>query len=199
MDNAVDDFLRNFPSKLIAWKMRAIIRPFGSRYDKPSDEIEHQIAHILQNPCGARDRIGEGQYLARVEGSLFGDLEQTLDDIIKVEPIFEHICDVMGEKLEMMQLGKLADNALAANFINEEQAALMHQAEAGRLRTINVDDFDPQELVMSTSKKAKVKASPRKRSTAPSKAKADIAKVAATKRVSASKPKAPKDPAKATS
>jgi len=199
MDNAVDDFLRNFPSTLIAWKMRAIIRPFGSRYDKPSDEIEHQIAHILQNPCGARDRIGEGQYLARVEGSLFGDLEQTLDDIIKVEPIFEHICDVMGEKLEMMQLGKLADNALAANFINEEQAALMHKAEAGRLRTINVDDFDPQELVMSTSKKAKVKASPRKRSTAPNKAKADIAKVAATKRVSASKPKAPKDPAKATS
>jgi acyl-CoA dehydrogenase len=34
----------------------------------------------------------------------------------------------------------------------------MTETEAGRLRTINVDDFDPQELVMSTSGKVKPKA-----------------------------------------
>lgn len=163
IDLAIDDFIRNFPVAPIAWMLRALVQPLGKRFDKPSDTLEHKIAHILQNPCSARDRIGEGQYLSRIEGSLFGDLEQTLENMIKVEPIFDRICSVLGQKLPMTQLDKLAEKALAANIISEEDAVLLRETEAGRLRTINVDDFDPQELLMSTSDKVKKKAAPRKR------------------------------------
>lgn len=163
IDVAIDDFIRNFPVAPVAWMLRAFVQPFGKRFDKPSDEIEHKIAHILQNPCSARSRIGEGQYLTRIEGSLFGDLEQTLDNMIKSEPIFDRICKTLGEKLPMTQLDKLADKALAANIISEEDAALLRETEAGRLRTINVDDFDPQELLMSTSSKVKKTGTARKR------------------------------------
>lgn len=45
-----------------------------------------------------------------------------------------------------MQLDKLADTGLSLNAINEQEAELLRNAEIGRLRTINVDDFDPQEL-----------------------------------------------------
>jgi acyl-CoA dehydrogenase len=38
----------------------------------------------------------------------------------------------------------------------------MKETEAGRLRTINVDDFDNQELLMSTSKNVKKPAPKRK-------------------------------------
>ena len=41
----------------------------------------------------------------------------------------------------------LADEALAEDVINEEEANLLRKTEAGRLRTINVDDFDHEELV----------------------------------------------------
>jgi acyl-CoA dehydrogenase len=169
IDVAIDDFIRNFPVKPISWVLRAMVQPFGKRFDKPSDKIEHQIAHILQNPCSARSRLGEGQYLARVEGSVFGDLEQTLDNIIKVEPIFDRICKALGEKLPMTQLDLLADKAIAANIISEDEATLLRETEAGRLRTINVDDFDPQELLMSTSDKIK-KPAVRKRTTKSTKA-----------------------------
>lgn len=169
IDVAIDDFIRNFPVKPVAWVLRTLVQPFGKRFDKPSDEIEHQIAHILQNPCSARTRLGEGQYLARVEGSVFGDLEQTLDNIIKVEPIFDRICKALGEKLPMTQLDLLADKAIAANIISEDEATLLRETEAGRLRTINVDDFDPQELLMSTSDKIK-KPAARKRTTKNTKA-----------------------------
>jgi acyl-CoA dehydrogenase len=165
IDVAIDDFIRNFPVKPVAWMLRLLVQPFGKRFDKPSDEIEHQIAHILQNPCSARSRLGDGQYLTRVEGNLFGDLEQTLDNMIKVEPIFDRICKTLGEKLPMTELDKLADRALAADMISEEDAALMRETEAGRLRTINVDDFAPQELLMSTSSKVKKK-TPAKKSSA---------------------------------
>ncbi|MBT1449578.1 acyl-CoA dehydrogenase FadE [Glaciecola sp. XM2] len=155
IDVAIDDFIRNFPVKPVGWVLRALVQPFGIRFDKPSDKLEHKIAHILQNPCSARSRLGDGQYLERVEGSLFGDLEQTLENMIKVEPIFDKICKALSEKLPMTQLDLLADKALAANIISEDDAKLMRETEAGRLRTINVDDFDPQELLAATSKKVK--------------------------------------------
>ena len=100
---------------------------------------------MLQTPSTARSRLGYGQYLTREEGSLFGDLEQTLDDVLASEPIFERICK--QAKLPFTRLDVLADEALAEGIINEEEANLLRKTEAGRLRTINVDDFDHEELV----------------------------------------------------
>ncbi len=155
IDIAIDDFIRNFPSAPVGIVLRILVQPFGKLNDKPSDIIEHKIAHILQNPGSARDRLGHGQYMTRIEGSLFGDLEQTLENIVKVEPIFEKICTSLGKKMHMTGLDILADEALAANIISEQEAELMRETEAGRLRTINVDDFDPQELLAATSSKVK--------------------------------------------
>lgn len=153
IDVAIDEFIRNFPSRSVAIYLRAVVQPFGTLNAKPSDDIEHKIAHILQKPGSARDRLGHGQYLTRIEGSLFGDLEQTLENIVKVELIFNSICKTLGEKLPMTQLDKLADKALAAGIISDDEAVLLRETEAGRLRTINVDDFNPQDLLAANSKK----------------------------------------------
>ncbi|MBT0586379.1 acyl-CoA dehydrogenase FadE [Alteromonas oceanisediminis] len=153
-ETAIDEFLRNFPSPVLAGLLRAIVLPFGRRIDRPSDVTEHKIAHILQTPCAARDRIGYGQYLTREEGNLIGDLEQTLDDVLAVEPVFERICQARKQKLPFTQLADLADSALKDGIIDEQEAALMKRTEAGRLRAISVDDFEPAELVAaSTTKK----------------------------------------------
>jgi acyl-CoA dehydrogenase len=162
LDIALDDFLRNFPNKVVGMSLRALVLPFGKRYSAPSDEIEHKIAHILQHPNKTRDRLGHGQYLTQEEGNLLGDLEKTLLNIVKVEPIFDKICKELGEKLPMTNLDLVAERALEAGIIDKEQADLLIETEAGRLRTINVDDFDPQELLMSTSKKVKKPAAKRK-------------------------------------
>lgn len=153
IDIAIDDFIRNFPSRPVAAFLRVVVQPYGKLNDKPSDKNEHEIAHILQKPGSARDRLGDGQYIERTEGSLLGDLEQTLENIVKVEPIFESICSALGKKLPMTQLDLLAEQALKANIISQQEADLLIETEAGRLRTINVDDFDPQELLAANSKK----------------------------------------------
>lgn len=183
IDVAIDDFIRNFPSLPVALLLRVIVQPYGKVNDKASDETEHKIAHILQKPGSARDRLGHGQYLARVEGSLFGDLEQTMENMVKVEPIFEKICTALKKKLPMTQLDQLAKQALEANIITADEAQLLTITEAGRLRTINVDDFDPQELLASTSKKVKrparkrvVKRSPKTSTQGANKVAADSAK-----------------------
>lgn len=153
MDIAIDDFIRNFPSLPVSLFLRTIVQPYGQVNDKPSDKVEHKIARILQKPGSARDRLGNGQYLTRIEGSLFGDLEQTLENMVKAEPIFDKICSKLNKKLPMTQLDQLATLALDKGIINEQEAELLTQTEAGRLRTINVDDFDPQELLAANSNK----------------------------------------------
>ena len=55
----------------------------------------------------------------------------------------------------------MADRALADDIINASEAQLLKDTEAGRLRTINVDDFTPEELVFHS--KALVKDKPTKR------------------------------------
>ncbi len=151
IDVAIDDFIRNFPVMSVRVFLRTVVQPFGKLNDKPSDKIEHKIAHILQKPNSARSRLSYGQFIGK--DSLFGDLERTLENMIKAEPIFDKICQSLGEKLPMTKLDELADRAIAANIISDEDAALLKETEAGRLRTINVDDFDPQELLAATSKK----------------------------------------------
>jgi acyl-CoA dehydrogenase len=162
LEIALDDFLRNFPSAAVGMTMRALVMPFGRRYSAPSDALEHKIAHILQHPNKTRDRLGHGQYLTQEAGNLLGEMEETLINIVKCEPIFDRICKALGEKLPMTNLDTLADRALKAEIISKDEAVLMRKAEAGRLNTINVDDFDGQELLMSTSKKIKKPAVKRK-------------------------------------
>jgi acyl-CoA dehydrogenase len=123
--------------------------PFGKKYKRPSDQLEHEIAKMLQTPSEARSRLGEGQYLSRVQGSLMGDLEQTLENVIAAEPIYNKVCKAAKQYLPFTELNKVADKGLELKVITEEQATLLRETEKGRLRTINVDDFKHSELAQT--------------------------------------------------
>ncbi|MBO1255555.1 acyl-CoA dehydrogenase FadE [Alteromonas sp. 5E99-2] len=147
LETSLLGFFDNFPNKALGRALGLLIMPFGRRFKRPSDKLEHTISRMLQTPSTARTRLGDGQYLTRESGNLHGDLEQTLDDIIACEPIFERICKEKNEKLPFTQLESLAEEALKNEWITEAEATLLKQAEAGRLRTINVDDFEHKELI----------------------------------------------------
>ncbi|MCJ8267868.1 MAG: hypothetical protein MJK04_00525, partial [Psychrosphaera sp.] len=50
------------------------------------------------------------------------------------------------------RLNEDADRGLALKAITEAEADLLRRAEVGRLKAINVDDFDPQELTANHRK-----------------------------------------------
>jgi acyl-CoA dehydrogenase len=126
--------------------------PLGKHFAKPSDKLDHQVATILQTPCDARTRLGKGQYLSRESGSLMGDLEQTLENVIACEPLFNKVCKAAKERYPFTNLDKIADKGLALEVLTEQQAELLRLTELGRLRTINVDDFDPSLLAQASAK-----------------------------------------------
>lgn len=143
---AIDELISNFPNKIVAKLLRLIILPLGTWLKKPSDITDHKVAALLQYPNEARSRLGQGQYLTREPENVLGQLEQTLEDIIACEPIFDKICRELGQRLPFYQLDLVAEKGLAANIITAEEAALLTKTEVARKATINVDDFDSDDL-----------------------------------------------------
>lgn len=146
---AIIELLNNFPNKTVALTMRCLIFPLGAWIKKPSDKLEHKISKILQTVNESRDRLGEGQYLTPNKNNVWGDLETGLVDILACEPIFDKVCHKLGEKFPFHHLNELADKALAAKVITQSEAEILRKAELSRKSIIDVNDFDPIELVSS--------------------------------------------------
>jgi acyl-CoA dehydrogenase len=162
LEVALEELLNNFPSKLLGKSLKVLVMPFGKSYQRPSDSLDHKIASILQTPCEARKRLGAGQYMSRTDNSLMGDLEQTLENVIASEPLYDKICNAANDKMPFTQLDKLAAIGLELGVISEMEASLLRETEAGRLRTINVDDFDPAALIQRVpAEKPKAKRKPK--------------------------------------
>ena len=75
-------------------------------------------------------------------------LEQAFIDIQQAEPIYNQIVDVLGRR-PFTGLDALGAEALSADIITKDEAELLARAEISRLRTINVDDFAPLDLVVN--------------------------------------------------
>ncbi|MCA1921525.1 acyl-CoA dehydrogenase FadE [Buttiauxella noackiae] len=145
-EQAIDDLLRNFPNAFVAGMLRVVIFPLGRRYDAPSDKLDHKLAKIMQIPSATRSRIGRGQYLTPSEFNPAGLLEEALMDVMAAEPIHLRICKETGRNLAFTRLDEQAKQWLAEGKINADEAAILTKAEASRLRSINVDEFEPEEL-----------------------------------------------------
>ncbi|PAR47067.1 acyl-CoA dehydrogenase FadE [Vibrio metoecus] len=143
---AIDEFLANFPNRLIGRALRLLIMPFGRVRKAPSDKLDSKLAQILQTPSATRSRIGRNQYLTPSDHNPAGKIEQALQVILQAEPLFDKVCKELGQRRPFMGLDEVARIGLEAKVLTIQEAALLSEAEAHRLYTINVDDFVPQEL-----------------------------------------------------
>ncbi|CDG22174.1 Acyl-coenzyme A dehydrogenase [Xenorhabdus poinarii G6] len=152
-EQAINDLLRNFPNRLVAGLMRVIIFPLGRAHTAPSDKLDHKLAQLLQTPSATRSRIGRGQYLIPSEHNPHGLLEEALHDIIAAEPIHARLSREAAKNLSFTRLDKLAEQALAERRITQEEADILKRAENSRLRSINVDEFEPDAFIPNSAKR----------------------------------------------
>lgn len=148
---AIDEFLANFPNRIIGRALRVLLLPFGRVRRLPSDQLDHQVAQLMQTPSAARDRIGRYQYLEPSRNNPAGRINDTLSLILEVEPLFDKVCKARKQKRPFTQLDTVAELGLAEGILTTEEADLLRKAEARRLETINVDDFEPDYLAAKKS------------------------------------------------
>ncbi len=150
-ETAVDEFLANFPNKVMGRALRVIVMPFGRVRKAPNDKLDSKVARILQTPSATRSRIGRGQYLEPTEHNPAGKIELALSVILQAEPVFDKVCKAQGKRRPFLRLDTLAEEGLVQGIITEEEAELLREAEQHRLDTINVDDFEPEQLAAKPS------------------------------------------------
>ncbi len=147
-ENAISDLLRNFPDRWIAALLQLVIFPTGRHCHAPSDQLDHQLAQILQQPSATRSRLGRGQYLTPDGHNPAAQLEQALLDVMAAEPIHDRLCQQLQKHLPFTRLDKLAADELQSGRITQEEADILQRAEASRLYAINVDEFDAAALAV---------------------------------------------------
>jgi acyl-CoA dehydrogenase len=148
---AIDEFLANFPNRVIGRALRVLLLPFGRVRRLPSDKLDHKVAQLMQTPNESRDRIGRFQYLEPTRNNPAGRINDTLSLILQVEPLFDKVCKARKERRPFTQLDTVAELGLAEGILTSEEADLLRKAEARRLETINVDDFEPDYLAAKKS------------------------------------------------
>ncbi|RSD31789.1 acyl-CoA dehydrogenase FadE [Vibrio pectenicida] len=148
---AIDELLVNFPNKWLGKALRVITLPFGLVRKAPSDQLDSEVAQILQTPSATRERLGRNQYFQASEFNPAGKVEQALHVILQAEPIFNKVCKALDERRPFLRLDLIADMGLEKGIIDSDDAQLLRNAEQHRLYVISVDDFDPKDLAAMPS------------------------------------------------
>jgi acyl-CoA dehydrogenase len=144
---ALDGVLQNFPNRIAALMLRAMIFPLGQHRRPPSDQIGHQISSMLLKPGAVRDRLTTGMYISPDEQDAIGALEAALANTLVCEPLQAELEKAYkeGKLKEHEELKQIAE-ARKFGMIDAEQALQLERDYALRRKVIMVDDFAPEEL-----------------------------------------------------
>ncbi|MFZ5464782.1 MAG: acyl-CoA dehydrogenase [Pseudomonadota bacterium] len=140
--NAFEGVVSNYPSKLAAALLRAVIFPLGRPYVVPSDKLGGQVADLLIEPSATRDRLTAGMFIDRVESDPVGAIELALEATLQAEAVEARIraaakAGSVGGRTE----AELVKSALERGVITIQEHALLARAHELRARVIQVDDF----------------------------------------------------------
>jgi acyl-CoA dehydrogenase len=141
---ALVGILDNFPNRLAALALKAIVFPLGARYRPPSDVLGAQVARALLEDRAERLRITSDIYIPPPSEPGLGRLEAALDRAVEGLAVESRIRDaVRAGKIDRAPGDALVDLALAAGVISEEDRQRIHDADEARDEAIQVDAFDP--------------------------------------------------------
>jgi acyl-CoA dehydrogenase len=143
VDDALEGLLANFPNRPAAWLLGGLLFPFGRRRRPPSDRTGAAIARALLEDAAVRDRLTGDIYLPGAGDPGMGRLEAAFAACHAALPIETKLRDaVRARKLPKEPEADLAQRAVAAGVISDDERRLLAEAERLREDAIQVDAFE---------------------------------------------------------
>jgi acyl-CoA dehydrogenase len=133
--------LDNFPSRIVAWLLRASTFTFGYYRELPSDELSRACADLLLEPSATRDRLTGGIFIGG-EADPVGMLDRALAMALVAEPI--------ERKLRAAGGGDI-DAGETSGTIDADEARTLREFRSLLRSVLAVDDFAPEELSPAAS------------------------------------------------
>jgi acyl-CoA dehydrogenase len=134
-----DEILANFPVRPVAWMLRFLIQPLGSRRRGPSDRVTKKCADLISTPGAPRERLTV---------DLFHPEEtETANGLALLDRAFAMAAAVQPIR-DRMHTARIRDIEQAAKqrTITAAEAARLKAAAEAVAAALAVDDFAPEEL-----------------------------------------------------
>jgi acyl-CoA dehydrogenase len=152
MQESLICILENFPSPLFGRAVKFLIFPLGRAYRTASDKLDHEVAQVLMEPSGTRDRLTAGCFVNRAEDDPVGLLEIALASAEDVAPIKAAAARSARRPL----VGAGGDAEIAATIesgaINEFDGAKLREYLRVVGNVIRVDEFPPEARASSSNR-----------------------------------------------
>jgi acyl-CoA dehydrogenase len=144
IQSAFIGLIENFPNRAAVLILRIVVFPVGARFSPPGDELGHEVAGILLEPSGVRERLTSGVYIPSNPEDPIAQLEHALRAAIGVEAIYARIYAAAKQgRITGGTPDELAARAQAHNVITQAELEAIGRAKALRRAVITVDDFPP--------------------------------------------------------
>ena len=156
LQQSLDELIRNFPSRPVAWLMRLLVFPLGRRFNRASDRLGHQVASLILSPSAVRDRLTVGVYTNDEPEQAIGRIECALRQVVEAEDIEKRLAAARRSGLvQGANDTEMQDAAVKAGILSTHDVELLRQADAARRDAIQVDDF-PQDYWLTISQAGSV-------------------------------------------
>jgi acyl-CoA dehydrogenase len=143
-------FLRNFPNRVVAGVLRALIFPRGRTYYAPSDLLARRVVELVIAPTDSRARLCDGIFTEVDPGNPLGLLNEAMELSIASRPLSQKLRRGMKEgKVTAPDFATRLEQAVAAEVLTQDEADRLRAVDEKIMALIAVDDFDPDELARS--------------------------------------------------
>ncbi|WP_174874520.1 acyl-CoA dehydrogenase [Vogesella oryzae] len=143
LQQAMDGFLANLPSRMLAAVLRKVIFPWGLTLKPASDRIGTQVARSLMELGPTRDRLTRGMFVSQDETDPVGVLVPALKAMLETEPVEQKLRKLArdGKFAAVTARERLAE-ALHSGVITQAEFDAVTRARKLKRDVIMVDDFD---------------------------------------------------------
>lgn len=133
----------NFPSRIAGRMLSTLVFPLGNHFKKPADRLSVKIAESIMTPGAHRDRLTHLCYIGKDEDDSIGLIERAFIKMYEIRGLERKLVQGVKEgKVE--RKGPLAERlqqALEAGVLTQNEVDQINEAEALRIKAVQVDHF----------------------------------------------------------
>ncbi|KMJ54246.1 acyl-CoA dehydrogenase [Vogesella sp. EB] len=143
LQQAMDGFLVNLPSRTLAAILRKVIFPWGLTMKPASDHTGTKVARLLMELGPTRERLTRGIFAPSDESDPVGVLEPALKAMLETEPLEQKLRKLGRDgKFKAVTARERLAEALQSGQITQQEFDAVTRARKLKRDVIMVDDFD---------------------------------------------------------
>lgn len=141
---AMQEFMRNFPNRILAKMMKVILFPLGYRYRRPSDADDNQLVEAMLDNSAMRNELLQDCCVTVSSHGPKRWLEQAFHDSITLAPLLKQWSKIETSDLvpEYSDYNSKVDAAVKNNRLTAQEGEQLKAYEKLRRHVLMVDEFD---------------------------------------------------------